>query len=157
MKNMEKAVEMEESTCSSSSVEDQGTPLRPIFCLKKKVDLKIFDDIYDCFILDFDPVEPIPSISNLSVSSNDDLSVVAEKGQVACRDYPHSRHLCLKYPFDTTPHENFCHMCYCYVCDSVAPCKYWEDPKSAHCHASEHIDAWKLKRSLGKNQPPPCS
>lgn len=82
MKNMEKAVEMEESTCSSSSVEDQGTPLRPIFCLKKKVDLKIFDDIYDCFILDFDPVEPIPSISNLSVSSNDDLSVVAEKGQV---------------------------------------------------------------------------
>lgn len=103
---------------------------------------------------------------------------------MACRDYPHSRHLCLKYPFDTTPHENFCHMvssisikitplgsnnkvvdcwffnwfqCYCYVCDSVAPCKYWEDPKSAHCHASEHIDAWKLKRSLGKNQPPPCS
>ncbi|KAF2299539.1 hypothetical protein GH714_032428 [Hevea brasiliensis] len=82
MKDMEKAVEIKDSTSSSSSVEDQETPLRPIFCLKKKVDLKIFEEIYDCFILDFDPVEPIRCISSLSVSSNDDLSVIAEKGQI---------------------------------------------------------------------------
>lgn len=28
--------------------------------------------------------------------------------QVACRDYPHARHLCAKYPFSSTPHERHC-------------------------------------------------
>lgn len=30
--------------------------------------------------------------------------------QVACRDYPHSRHLCLKFPFNKTSHESHCDM-----------------------------------------------
>ncbi|KAL5738842.1 hypothetical protein ACOSP7_031603 [Xanthoceras sorbifolium] len=111
----------------------------------------------DCFILDFDPFESINDISKLSVSSNDndedddDLIVISEKGQVGCRDYPHSRHLCIKYPFDKTPHESHCEMCYCYVCDSTAPCKLWneaDDDQQAHCHASEHIGDWKSKRNL---------
>lgn len=64
---------------------EEGTPLRPIFCLKNRNDLKDFVDKEDCFILDFDPDESL-SISKLSVSRNadgsPDVSVVAEKGQV---------------------------------------------------------------------------
>ncbi|KDP30900.1 hypothetical protein JCGZ_15512 [Jatropha curcas] len=144
MKEMEK----------ENEIEIQESPLRPIFCLKRKVDMKPFDEIYDCFILDFDPGEPLHSISNLSLSTDDELSIVAERGQVACRDYPHPRHLCLKYPFEKTPHENYCHLCYCYACDTVAPCLYWTDPKSAHCNATEQIDAWKSERKLRKIESP---
>lgn len=64
---------------------EEGTPLRPIFCLKNRNELKDFEDKEDCFILDFDPDESL-SISKLSVSSNADDSpdvfLVAEKGQV---------------------------------------------------------------------------
>lgn len=28
--------------------------------------------------------------------------------QIACRDYPHPRHLCAKFPFGSTPHERHC-------------------------------------------------
>ncbi|KAK9291692.1 hypothetical protein L1049_019641 [Liquidambar formosana] len=75
------------SSSSSSSSSEQGTPLRPIFCLKKKVDMKEFEETEDCFILDFDPFEPL-DLSKLSVSKNHDdddhdcdISVVAERGQ----------------------------------------------------------------------------
>ncbi|CAN6565481.1 unnamed protein product [Malus baccata var. baccata] len=112
---------------SSSSAEDEdGSPIRHIVCVKNKVDVKRFEDVEDCFILDFDPFEP-----------------------VACRDYPHSRHLCLKFPFETTPHESYCELCYCYVCDSAAPCMLW---KLSHCHAAAHIGDWKCKRMLMKQQ-----
>ncbi|TXG48497.1 hypothetical protein EZV62_024372 [Acer yangbiense] len=74
--------------------------------------------------------------------------------KVACRDYPHPRHLCIKYPFGKTPHDNHCELCYCYVCDSTAPCNFWteadDDDQEAHCHASEHIGDWKHKRNLKK-------
>lgn len=30
--------------------------------------------------------------------------------QVACRDYPHPRHLCAKFPFSSTQHESRCDM-----------------------------------------------
>ncbi|ONI25772.1 hypothetical protein PRUPE_2G319800 [Prunus persica] len=181
---------------SSSSLEEDGSPVRHILCVKNKVDVKQFEEVDDCFILDFDPFEPI-QLSKLSVSDNfaghnapesPDVAVVAEKGQVvcfphdpfdvslcsflfnqfsfsvalfgccgnrnpilpvACRDYPHSRHLCLKFPFETTPHESYCELCYCYVCDSAAPCVLW---KLAHCHASEHIGDWKSRRYLRKQQ-----
>ncbi|VVA11399.1 PREDICTED: RPM1 interacting [Prunus dulcis] len=142
---------------TSSSLEEDGSPIRHILCVKNKVDVKQFEEVDDCFILDFDPFEPI-QLSKLSVSDNfaghnapesPDVAVVAEKGQVACRDYPHSRHLCLKFPFETTPHESYCELCYCYVCDSAAPCVLW---KLAHCHASEHIGDWKSRRYLRKQQ-----
>ncbi|XVF51104.1 hypothetical protein PTKIN_Ptkin04bG0157800 [Pterospermum kingtungense] len=131
----------------SQAEPDDGTPLRPIFCLKKKRDMKRIEESEDCFILDFDPFDSM-DIAKLSVTKGGgddvDLSVIAEKGQVACRDYPHSRHLCLQFPFDTTPHEKHCKLCFCYVCDSAAPCKNWK----AHCHASESVEVWKSQRYL---------
>ncbi|XP_075647797.1 RPM1 interacting protein 13-like [Castanea sativa] len=138
---------------SSSSI---GSPIRSIFCLKEKADMKRIEEIEDCFILEFDPYEPL-DVFNLSMNNNlidghpdgaNDLFVIAERGQVALRDYPHSRHVCLNFPFHTTPHENFCKMCYCYVCDSAAPCKYWTELEPAHCHASEHVEYWKFQRNL---------
>ncbi|KAB2598839.1 hypothetical protein D8674_001759 [Pyrus ussuriensis x Pyrus communis] len=150
---------------SSSAEDDDGSPIRQILCVKNKVDVKHFEDVEDCFILDFDPSELV-QLFKLSVSDNGgrghdgspDIAVVAEKGQVlifthdpfvACRDYPHSRHLCLKFPFGTTPHESYCDLCYCYVCDSAAPCGLW---KLSHCHAAGHIGDWKSKRMLRKQQ-----
>ncbi|KAK2637348.1 hypothetical protein Ddye_032140 [Dipteronia dyeriana] len=120
------------------------------------------DEKDDCLILDCDPFDSINDINKLSMSDylpnndedNDDLQVISEIGQVACRDYPHPRHLCIKYPFDKTPHDNRCELCYCYVCDSTAPCNFWteadDDDQEAHCHASEHIGDWKNKRNLKK-------
>ncbi|XP_059669758.1 RPM1 interacting protein 13-like [Cornus florida] len=138
--------------CSPPS-EVEGTPLRPIFCLKRKTDMKEFEEKEDCFILDFDPDDAI-DIPKLAVtrdfddSDSPDLSVVAEKGQIACRDYPHSRHVCVKFPFEKTPHESYCELCYCYVCDLAAPCKCWLGPRG-HCHAIDN-EGWKLHRRLKK-------
>ncbi|XP_061364038.1 RPM1 interacting protein 13-like [Gastrolobium bilobum] len=129
------------------------SPIRAIVCLKKINDMKRFEETEDCFILGFDPSEPVPLLENkknpASARNNDDddLSVIAEKGKVACRDYPHSRHLCLKFPFKTTPHQSYCEMCYCYVCDSAAPCLYW----TQHCNA-ESVSYWKNQRNMRKQQ-----
>uniref|UniRef100_A0A5B7BK54 Uncharacterized protein n=1 Tax=Davidia involucrata TaxID=16924 RepID=A0A5B7BK54_DAVIN len=136
--------------CSTSSSEKDGSPLRPILCLKSKMDMKEFEEREDCFILDFDPDESLDlDLSKLSMSKDPDLSVIAEKGQVACRDYPHSRHVCVKYPFEKTPHESYCELCYCYVCDLAAPCKSWsgDSGTNAHCHAIDD-ETWKLQRKL---------
>ncbi|KAM1345880.1 hypothetical protein FF1_035207 [Malus domestica] len=51
----------------------------------------------------------------------------------------------VKFLFKTTPHESYCEMCYCYVCDSPAPCGFW---KPTRCHTSEHIGDWKSRRKL---------
>ncbi|XP_023896819.1 uncharacterized protein LOC112008722 [Quercus suber] len=140
-KNGTQVIEISPSSSErySEEEEDNGTPLRPVFCVKRNTDIKRIEEIEECFILDFDPFDSV-DISKLSVSNSpidNEVSVVAEKGQVACRDYPHSRHLCMKFPFETTPHEQYCKLCYCYVCDSSAPCKYWMQHEQAHCHASE--------------------
>ncbi|KAE9604071.1 hypothetical protein Lal_00002193 [Lupinus albus] len=122
-----------------------------IACLKRKEDMKRFEETNDCFILDFDPSESL-KVLNLSLEGNDDdadLSVVAEKGPVPCRDYPHSRHLCLKFPFSTTPHESCCEMCFCYVCDLAAPCKYWTQPLARHCNADSSC-CWNDRRNMQK-------
>ncbi|RZC07389.1 uncharacterized protein [Glycine max] len=117
---------------------DIDTPIRAIACLKKIDDMRRFEETEDCFILGFDPYAAV----GLSVdSSADDVSVIAEKGKVACRDYPHSRHLCLKFPFKTTPHESYC--------EKVAPCKDW---KGWHCNAESGI-YWKNQRNVKKIQP----
>ncbi|WJX34420.1 hypothetical protein P8452_22538 [Trifolium repens] len=121
------------------------SPIRVIACLKKIDDIKRFEETDDCFILGFDPTDTTPvDVSskphNKDADDDDDLCVIAEKGKVALRDYPHSRHLCLKFPFKTTPGESYCDKCYCYVCDSAAPCKYWTDAN--HCYA-ESAGYWK--------------
>ncbi|XP_059304437.1 RPM1 interacting protein 13-like [Lycium ferocissimum] len=137
---------------ASSSSSDEGSPLRPIFCLKKREQLKEFEEKEECFILDFDPYDSV-DISKLSFCENDDapdISVVSEKGQVACRDFPHPRHACAKYPFEKTAHQTHCEMCYCFVCDVAAPCTSWTGA-SAHCHAMNN-EAWKtLRNKLLKN------
>ncbi|XVF53274.1 hypothetical protein PTKIN_Ptkin05aG0086400 [Pterospermum kingtungense] len=124
--------------------EENRSPLRPLFCMKKNMDMKLIEETEDCFILDFNPIDSV-DIAKLPLTNDTDdvdISVLAEKGQVACRDYPHSRHLCLQFPFDTTPSDRHCDLCYCYVCDSAAPCEKW----MTHCHATEHDEYWKSQR-----------
>ncbi|XP_057480571.1 RPM1 interacting protein 13-like [Actinidia eriantha] len=101
----------------------------------------------DCVILDCDPDKPVV-IENNDAGDSDDLLIVGEKGQLACRDYPHPRHLCAKFPFSSTPHESHCHQCHCYVCDSLAPCVHWSNTTSSmdHCHATDKVEFWKLQR-----------
>ncbi|PSR89725.1 Protein like [Actinidia chinensis var. chinensis] len=101
----------------------------------------------DCVILDCDPDKPVV-IENNDAGDSDDLLIVGEKGQLACRDYPHPRHLCAKFPFSSTPHESHCHQCHCYVCDSLAPCVHWGNTTSSmdHCHATDKVEFWKLQR-----------
>ncbi|XP_050363176.1 RPM1 interacting protein 13 [Argentina anserina] len=110
-------------------------------CAAKEVD-------DDCVVLDGDPDEANSVEDSGSGSGSDDLVVVGEKGQVACRDYPHPRHLCAKFPFTSTPHEKYCDLCHCYVCDSLAPCVHWGTGAShiGHCHATEKVDMWKVLR-----------
>ncbi|KAI7734862.1 hypothetical protein M8C21_008800 [Ambrosia artemisiifolia] len=110
------------------------------------------DDVFyddECILLEKDPNAPVEV---LDVSANngddDDIVVVSEKGQVACRDYPHSRHLCIKFPFSSTPNQSHCNQCYCYVCDSLAPCVYWGNGSTStdHCHATDKEEFWKHER-----------
>ncbi|KFK27026.1 hypothetical protein AALP_AA8G324600 [Arabis alpina] len=114
------------------SEEEEETPLRGIFCLKTRQDMKRIEETEDCFILDFDPFDSF-DLTKLSLSGDKDLAIIHETGQVACRDYPHPRYLCLNFRFGSTPNANHCDLCYCYVCDKPAPCAQW---MSSHCNAS---------------------
>ncbi|KAL5731361.1 hypothetical protein ACHQM5_004097 [Ranunculus cassubicifolius] len=112
------------------------------------------DDVFDndyCVILDEDPCKPV----NVStVNASEELLIVSEKGQVACRDYPHARHLCAIYPFTTNQHVKHCDMCHCYVCDTPAPCAYWGTGTSTgdHCHSNDKADIWRQQRELFKKK-----
>ncbi|GMH27854.1 hypothetical protein Nepgr_029697 [Nepenthes gracilis] len=113
----------------------------------------------DCVLLDGDPDKPVNEPSD-SGDGSDDLIIVGEKGQVACRDYPHARHQCAVFPFNSMPHATHCNLCHCYVCDSPAPCAYWGTGVSHddHCHATEKAEFWKLERKkvrLGSSAPAP--
>ncbi|AEE85378.1 hypothetical protein AtNW77_Chr4g0305461 [Arabidopsis thaliana] len=136
--------------------EEEGTPLRGIFCLKTRQDMKIFEEKEDCFILDFDPNDSFDArkLSDSPASEcDDDVAIVHEKGQVACRDFPHPRHLCLKFPFESSQHSSHCNQCYCYVCDVVAPCAYWTASfATPHCEALEN-SKWKPIRKLYRDLP----
>uniref|UniRef100_A0A7N0T7D0 Uncharacterized protein n=1 Tax=Kalanchoe fedtschenkoi TaxID=63787 RepID=A0A7N0T7D0_KALFE len=105
------------------------------------------DDDDDCVILDGDP-DKMVSVEDDQDNGSDELVVVGEKGQVACRDYPHPRHLCVKYPFSSTLHKFHCELCHCYVCDIVAPCNIWGNGMNIgdHCHATDKQDLWKIER-----------
>ncbi|KAK1420580.1 hypothetical protein QVD17_22291 [Tagetes erecta] len=118
-----------------------------------------FDD--DCMLLDHDPDKP-PRNDKLidrdelhddDDDDDDDIVVVSEKGQVACRDYPHPRHLCIKFPFTSSPNQSHCDQCYCYVCDSLAPCIYWGNGNGSidHCLATDKSQFWILERQNSKN------
>ncbi|KAL6533392.1 hypothetical protein OROMI_027504 [Orobanche minor] len=108
----EKEIEVIEIDDSYPSPDKKFTPLRPILCLKNKDQIKKAEEREECFILEFDPYDDLeklkfPLCSDFS-NDEDDLRILAEKGQVACRDYPHPRHTCAKYLFDKTPHDSHC-------------------------------------------------
>ncbi|XP_044504107.1 uncharacterized protein LOC123224491 isoform X2 [Mangifera indica] len=135
------------------------------------------EDDDDCVVLDADPDEPLSADNDKAGEGDgereaegerdgdgdgeeDDLVVVGEKGQIACRDFPHPRHLCAKCPFISTAHEKHCDQCHCYVCDSVAPCVHWGSGVCDidHCHANEKEEFWKSLREnfrLQKDAPIP--
>ncbi|KAK7284178.1 hypothetical protein RJT34_18919 [Clitoria ternatea] len=119
------------------------------------------DDEDDCVVLDGDPENRVTSVDD-SPTESDEVFVVAEKGQIACRDYPHPRHLCAKFPFSSTPNERHCDQCHCYVCDSLAPCLKWGNGLSSldHCHATDKSEIWITMRKnfkLGMTAPVPAS
>ncbi|CAD6201942.1 unnamed protein product [Miscanthus lutarioriparius] len=114
------------------------------------------DDDDDCVILDGDPDKPVAVAKEEGGPSRDaaedELQIVAEKGEIACRDFPHPRHLCATLPFSTSSHASHCRMCHCYVCDCHAPCPFWDN----HCHATDKDSKWKrLRESKNKSQPNP--
>ncbi|KAM1212427.1 hypothetical protein ACFX2G_004056 [Malus domestica] len=111
----------------------------------------VADDDDDCVVLDGDPDKPVSVVED-SGSGSDELLVVGETGQVACRDYPHPRHLCAKFPFKTTRHENHCDLCHCYVCELLAPCVHWSTGGSNfhHCHATDKEETWRIQRKKFK-------
>ncbi|XP_044492506.1 uncharacterized protein LOC123216186 [Mangifera indica] len=127
------------------------------------------EDDDDCVVLDADPDKPVSADNNKASEGEgegdgdgeeDDLVVVREKGQIACRDFPHPRHHCVKFPFSSTAHELHCDQCHCYVCDSVAPCAHWGSGvcDMDHCHATEKQEFWKSLRKnfrLQKDTPVP--
>ncbi|XP_031373422.1 uncharacterized protein LOC116188296 isoform X2 [Punica granatum] len=117
------------------------------------------EDDDDCVILNSNPdkaaaVAAAAAGALADDSSSDDLLVVGEKGQIACRDYPHSRHLCVKFPFSSTSHEKHCHLCHCYVCDAPAPCIYWGTgvTNTDHCHATDKEELWRVWRKQSKGE-----
>ncbi|XP_042490354.1 uncharacterized protein LOC122070296 [Macadamia integrifolia] len=115
----------------------------------KPVSGDVFDD--DCTILETDPDNPV-AVENDSADGSDELLIVGEKGQLACRDFPHPRHLCAKFPFSSTPHDKYCDLCHCYVCDSHAPCSDWGTGvcTTDHCHSNDKEEEWKLQRKFFK-------
>ncbi|ERN15921.1 hypothetical protein AMTRI_Chr07g25300 [Amborella trichopoda] len=113
----------------------------------------------DCCVLEDNP-NKLGDDAEGGLDSSDDLVITGEKGEVACRDFPHPRHLCVKFPFSSTSHEKFCNMCHCYVCDTHAPCFQWCTWNSAcdHCHATEHDEKWKMERkNFKKNEASPAT
>ncbi|TVU30427.1 hypothetical protein EJB05_22051 [Eragrostis curvula] len=116
----------------------------------------------DCVVLDGDPDKAVTvgeEEGSAGDSSSDELQIVAEKGQLACRDFPHSRHLCSNFPFKSTSHVKYCNMCHCFVCDAPAPCKLWGDGRSVadHCHATDKEGQWKELRQAYKCNSLPAS
>lgn len=64
----------------------KSTPLKPVFCLKNREEMKKFEEKEDCFILEFDPYDGL-DVLRLPWSENDvnaeaELIVVGERGQV---------------------------------------------------------------------------
>ncbi|XP_009119949.2 uncharacterized protein LOC103844877 [Brassica rapa] len=122
---------------------EEVTPLKGILCLKSRQDMKRIEETEDCFILDFNPFDSF-DVKNLSFAGDHegdkDLAIIHESGQVACRDFPHPRHLCLNFPFGSTPNATHCHLCYCCICDKPAPCAQW---MSSHCSASADSMEWR--------------
>ncbi|GKU86186.1 hypothetical protein SLEP1_g741 [Rubroshorea leprosula] len=119
------------------------------------------DDDDELVVLDGDPDKPL-EVANEGDGGGDELMVVGQKGEIACRDLPHSRHLCANFKFSSTPHEKHCELCHCFVCDTRAPCLYWGSGTSSadHCHATDKEERWnslRKKMRLSKDARVPVS
>ncbi|KAK1698659.1 hypothetical protein QYE76_015356 [Lolium multiflorum] len=160
-----------------SSDEEDSPPVARDLCFDDQEDLSpvarnlqqkgmagtIDNDGDDCVILDYD-LHSTAAMKDKEGSvgdggSDDELQIVAEKGEVACRDFPHSRHLCSNMPFGTTSHQKHCTMCYCFVCDAPSPCSYWGKALSVddHCHATDKEIKWKTLRQAFRWKTLPAS
>jgi len=80
----------------------------------------------------------------------EELTIVATKGQNALMDFPHSRENCATHPFATSINKAVhCSNCYCYVCDVLASeCVVW----SLHCNASHNDRKWRSERESAKRR-----
>ncbi|XVE72845.1 hypothetical protein DITRI_Ditri11bG0070900 [Diplodiscus trichospermus] len=113
----------------------------------------------DCVVLEGDPDKPLSNVNDPQEDS-EELLIVGQKGEIACRDFAHPRHDCAKFPFSSTSHELHCELCHCFVCDMQAPCRYWGSGISTadHCHATNKVEMWNTLRKsfrLGRNVPVP--
>ncbi|XP_039032595.1 uncharacterized protein LOC120167738 [Hibiscus syriacus] len=110
------------------------------------------EDDGDCVVLEGDPDKALSDVTDLQEDS-DECLIVGQKGQIACRDYPHPRHDCARFPFSSTSHEQYCELCHCFVCDSKAPCSYWGSGtcNSDHCHATDKEEKWKNLRKTSRH------
>ena len=93
-----------------------------------------------------------PDAENAENAENADPDLVVT-GQSAFRgalnDFPHARNLCATFPFHLHPPRATCPNCFCFVCESPAPCDSWgagDDPNVDHCRASDSDPAWVAKR-----------
>ncbi|GMI66407.1 hypothetical protein HRI_000310000 [Hibiscus trionum] len=115
------------------------------------------EDDGDCVVLEGDPDKALSDVNDPQEDS-DECLIVAQKGQIACRDYPHPRHDCAKFPFSSTSHEQHCELCHCFVCDMQAPCSFWGSGTSItdHCHATDKDVKWKnLRKTFRHGRNPP--
>ncbi|KAL1203091.1 RPM1 interacting protein 13 [Cardamine amara subsp. amara] len=119
--------------------------------LQKRQDMKIVQEQDECTILDFNPEEGELSSTADSPESDvddddDDVSITNEKGEVAS----HPRHLCSKFPFESTKPEKHCKQCYCFVCECAAPCPHWTCGYAQHCDAIDD-ERWRHVRMYHQN------
>ncbi|KAJ0265497.1 hypothetical protein HA466_0017730 [Hirschfeldia incana] len=145
----EEEVEVVDRDYSSWLNRDKSDSSSDVFEVKGSVEA---DDDDDCVILDCDPDKTTSAAVEADDDDDDDdeVLVVGQKGEIACRDFPHPRHSCAKYSFNSTSHESYCDMCHCYVCDIPAPCPYWCVAASSvdHCHANDKDKTWMTQRQF---------
>ncbi|KAK3193334.1 hypothetical protein Dsin_024644 [Dipteronia sinensis] len=139
--------------CDDVDDSDEVVVVREVKSKFSKPAVNKEDDDDDCVVLDGDPDKTVEAVDD-QASDGDDLLIVGQKGQIACRDYPHPRHDCAIYPFSSTAHELHCDKCHCYVCDKIAPCSHWATGvyNNDHCHATDKEAFWKSQRESFKLQ-----
>lgn len=95
---------------------------------------------------------------NQNRDGDNEIQVMSSSATNPNVDYPHMRHLCGIYPFDTNQNDadrnsnnkSFCPKCYCVICDILASeCKFWE---GNHCSAHDKNAQSVQSRELGFRQ-----
>ncbi|CAJ1959516.1 unnamed protein product [Cylindrotheca closterium] len=111
------------------------------------LELEDYEDDDFCIILDDPPSTSLPTeeqntadqaIAGLLVS--DDLQIVGASHPNALMDFPHSRQDCVAQHSSA---YDYCHKCYCYVCDiKASECQAWQ----SHCQARKGVFLWESMR-----------